>query len=589
MAFIGSLITTVKANTSPFSKNLKKAGKSTQAFRDSLKTVGTGIAKVGLGLGAVATGALVVYTVQAFKAIDATAKLASELDLATSSLTAYQLAAGLSGTDTATLNKALQRMARTVGEARSGITTGTKALEDFGIELEDLKGLSTEQIFEEFAQRIKEIPDPLERAAKAALIFGKAGQKLLNFLSMGKAGLAEVKQELEDLGIAFNEVDAAKVEAANDAILRMQTVGKGLGNTLAIELAPFIESIAKKMTDFIKASGGIDDIVKSGIGPLTEGVAFLADTIQLGRAAWNGFSAAARTSIALVFSPLTELDRSVRNFLKSLGADLPDKGFLELLRSELIDDAAEDLNEMDEAFKNFDRSVTSSKVKDFFEEIQRNSEATAEGIKGIVDEQEVLNRKMREALEISKEDKKLQEERLKDHEKVIAAAQRIFEETRTPLESVEAEILRIIELLTKGLDEGLQSGLDRKLKQLKEERQAILDAQEGDLRVQAGKSLDDVEQTGEETRKQIEAIKGPFADILEQGQRLIDGFTIGPKATTRLGGFKELDLDNIDIAGLERSGDIQKKQLTETQETNNLIGTLINVTRETGRVGAFAT
>ena len=95
MAFIGSLITTVKANTANFRKGLAKAAKATRKLRTQLKGLVSGAAKIGVALGAVAVGALLVYTIGAFKAIDATKKLADEIQIATSDLVSYQLAAGL--------------------------------------------------------------------------------------------------------------------------------------------------------------------------------------------------------------------------------------------------------------------------------------------------------------------------------------------------------------------------------------------------------------------------------------------------------------------------------------------------------------
>ena len=129
MAFVGSLMTVVDANTSRFEKGMKRASKASKKLKAQLKTAGAGAMKYGGILGGIVVAALVAYTAKAFKAIDATAKLASEMDISTEALIGYQLAAGLAGADAATLNKSLQKMARIVGDARNGITTGTKALE----------------------------------------------------------------------------------------------------------------------------------------------------------------------------------------------------------------------------------------------------------------------------------------------------------------------------------------------------------------------------------------------------------------------------------------------------------------------------
>jgi len=582
MAFIGSLITTVKANTGPFRKNMKKAGKRAQKFKKQLKGLALGGAKFGAVLGGVAVAALVAYTIKAFKAIDATKKLADELEIATSDLISYQLAAGLSGTNTETLNKALQRMARTVGEARSGITTGTKALEDFGIKVEDLKGLSTAQIFETFAQKISEIPDPLERAAKSALIFGKAGQKLLNFLSLGKDGLAAVKLETEKLGLAFDEVDARKVEEANDAILRMTTVADGLGNTLAISVAPFLTAVAEKMTDFIKESGGIDVLVKGALRDLVGIIGAVGDQIILGAAAWNLFSGAARVAISVIMTPLANLESGLVSIANTLGKKprKGGKGFQARLIgiSKALDKLAkEDIARAEKAFRDFDNKVASNKLKSALDAISDKSKEIAKRIEEAKNQMTGFTDISKEQAKIAAESVKIEKERVKDFEKVLEAANRVFEETRTPLEDIESEITRIMELFRAGGFEGIEDAFDRKLKELEDERKAIEDA--------FAKS---------EKGKQDKAAEEAAAFAREREQEFFEKFGFGPgglgeglgeaeKKKEREAGFRQIDTRNIDIAGLAKFGDegnIDRKQLTEAEKQTALLEDIAKARQE---------
>lgn len=574
MAFIGSLITTVKANVDPFKKKIFSAAKTVRKFGKDIVGISAKIGKFGLGLAAVAAGGLLLYTLRAFKAIDATAKLAAELDISTSSLTSFQLAAGLTGTDTETLNKALRRMARTVGEARAGITTGTKALEDFNIGISELEGLSTEQIFERFSEEISGMEDPLERAAKASLIFGKAGQKLLNFLALGKDGLAAVKAEIDEMGLAFDEVDAAKVEAANDAILRMTTIADGLGNTIAIAVAPFVEELANNMTDFIKSSGGIDDIVKNNLGPMADKLAFIADLIQIGKIAFNTFTLAVKLGVGGIVGALTVLDQGIRGILRAFGADIPQESFLKNFVDETADQVIEDFNDITQAAKDFNKAASSNKVRETFSKIAEESNNVAEAIRKSADEQKKLNEETRkQALELAMV-RKEQQQLEADRKKIVSEAMKIFEATRTPLENVESEIIRINELLTKGLDKGLQEGLQRKLAELKKERENLERGLDDTISISTGEGLGEI---GEEISNVIDGIKSPLEEILARSDALIADFKQIP-GETRAGGFKQLDLKNIDIAGLERSGDFQKQTLKETEKTNQLLGTLIDVT-----------
>jgi len=579
MAFIGSLITTVKANTAPFRKDMKKAGKRTKKLRKQLKGLALGGAKFGAVLGGVAVAALVAYTVKAFKAIDATKKLADELEIATADLIGYQLAAGLSGTNTETLNKALQRMARTVGEARAGITTGTKALEDFGIKIEDLQGLSTAQIFEKFSEEISKIEDPMVRAAKSALIFGKAGQKLLNFLSLGKTGLAAVKEEANKLGLAFDEVDARKVEEANDAILKLTTVAEGMGNTLAISVAPFITKIADKMGDFIKASGGIDTLVKGSLTDLSVIVGQTVDLLKLGQAAWNLFSATARVAIAAIISPLVKLDQQTRSLLKLLNKDVADKGLISLFSEQLLKDAETDIKKAEEAFKDFEEAALSRKLSGFLAEVKEESTEIANTIEKSKKSQQGLTDATKEHAKALEETVRIEKQRADEFARVLKEADRIFEETRTPLEKIEAEIIRINELFGAGGFEGIEGAFDRKIQQLEDERQAIEEALNASDQAAQDKAREEAEKIGKSFEEGIlnglgVGVDGILGDIDKAKAE-------GEKKTERKAGFRQIDVRNINIEGLARFGgdkgnEIDKKQLNEAEQQTDILEEIKN-------------
>lgn len=579
MAFIGSLVTTVKANTEPFKKKMKGAASIAEKFGKAIKKVGIGIAKFGVALGVVAVGALVLYTLRAFKAIDATAKLASELDITTEALTGYQLAAGLSGVSTETLNKAIQRMVRTVGEARIGVTTGTKALEDFGLKLEDIEGLNTQETFELIADRIAAIEDPMIRSAKAALIFGKSGQKLINFFKTGSEGMARLRDELDELGISFSAVDAAKVEAANDAILRMQTVATGLGNTLAIAVSPFVEDLTTKFTDWIKESGGIDTIVNKALKETAIIAAKIADLFELGTAAVRFFSGGVRIAVVAMINPFVGLERIIRGILNLFNDDISTTGFIKQVSEDLKELATDDFIAATEALEKFKRKTETPIFKSLFDDIGKSAESVAKSVEKITAAQKILNEETREYKEELKAISKIQKQQIEDHKKVIEEATRIFEATRTPLEKVEAEIQRIIELMNEGLEGRLSEGLDRKMKELKKLREELLKEQDKTITKTAGESLREVDGVQEGIEDQIEKTKIPLEEMIARLESFAAGVGEAVDPTAKVGGFKELDLKNVDISGIDRALNLDKQQLNESMKQTNILQEILESNR----------
>ena len=69
----------------------------------------------------------------------------------------------------------------------------------------------------------------------------------------GSASLAEYAREAEQLGIALNNFEVARIEQANDALNRGKQAVAGLTNKFTVALAPVIEVIADLFTDWVKS------------------------------------------------------------------------------------------------------------------------------------------------------------------------------------------------------------------------------------------------------------------------------------------------------------------------------------------------
>jgi len=193
---------------------------------------------------------------QQMAAIDSIAKMSDELKISTKALSAYEHAAKISGTTIETLHKGLEIFVRRLGEAKAGIGEGRRGLEMLGMKAQDLIDMGTEKSFEHVAIRISELKTAAEQAGAAYNFFGRQGVQLLNLFQQGEAGIKKLRMEADKLGITFSRIDAAKVEAANDALVRVRAVFTGLFRQATIELAPYIEAAAKAFTDWAISGEG---------------------------------------------------------------------------------------------------------------------------------------------------------------------------------------------------------------------------------------------------------------------------------------------------------------------------------------------
>ncbi len=203
----------------------------------------------------------------------------------------------------------------------------------------------------------------------------------MTFLQLGERGLKDVRREVRALGLDFDSVDAGQVEAANDAMLKLQTVMQGVGNTIAIGLSPFITKASDKMLNFIKVSGGIKQIVRNGIQPLSEGLAKVFDILELVKVGWNFMSVGAKVALAGLLTPVAFLEEKVADLLRSLGQDVPETSSVGDFVEKLLEGATDDIDEMNKALDRFKRGANSTEMTEFFRRIQKEARLASEEVK----------------------------------------------------------------------------------------------------------------------------------------------------------------------------------------------------------------
>ncbi|MFQ5625039.1 MAG: hypothetical protein ACE5FM_00085 [Methyloligellaceae bacterium] len=258
-ATIGALNARLSLNSAKFTAGLKKASARLKTFGKGVARVAKRIAKFGAAFaalgGAAAIAGLTIFVKRSMQAIDATAKLADRLGATTEGLVGLQHAAEITGASAETLNKGLEFMAKSLGEASTGVGEAKQALELLNLKYSDLIFMRPEEAFIKIAEAMRKQTSQSVKMFVASRLWGRSGLKLVNMAQLGAKGLAEMSAEAVALGRAFTRIDAAKVEAANDAIARLKGAMMGLSNIVAIKMSPWIEFLARRMTEFIKNLG----------------------------------------------------------------------------------------------------------------------------------------------------------------------------------------------------------------------------------------------------------------------------------------------------------------------------------------------
>jgi hypothetical protein len=371
----GSITSDLLLNTSGFSGGVTRAIASANMLKSSVLSLAAPLAAIA------GIGGMGMMLNAAKESIDATGKLSDRLGMATETIVGMQHAAGLAGVSNEELTTAWERMLNVAGEAASKGGEAAKSLEAVGISGERLKGMTTDELFTQIAQSLSEMTDPAQRASVAMDLFGRSGQRLLPMMMSGAEGIAAAKAEAEKLGISFSRVDAAKVEAANDALTKVQEIFTGIAQQVVIELAPYVDALAVKFTDVATAGGGMGSIVSAAIEGVATGIAYAADILNLFKAGWNVLQVGAAGVVWAIVGYLEQLAETFDwVYEKMTGKKSGLAEGLGQIRQGLVEGMKADADEAAQAWDDFSQGKNRKAVTAFFDDVNAKSQAAAQGV-----------------------------------------------------------------------------------------------------------------------------------------------------------------------------------------------------------------
>jgi len=225
----------------------------------SLKTaaIASGAAIAGLGT------AIFAMTKSTAAAYDNIGKFAGRIGITSEALSKYHHVAELSGITTKSLNVGFQRMTRRIAEANKGVGVAVGALDDLGISIESIAGLSPDQQFEKIAEALSGVSDQGEKVRLAMQFWDTEGVGLLQTLSGGTEGLRAMKEEAEKFGLVVSSTAAKNAAEFNDSLTRLTGSFKGLKNYIAEQFMPIITAMINRWTEF--SVGNRDKIIGFGV------------------------------------------------------------------------------------------------------------------------------------------------------------------------------------------------------------------------------------------------------------------------------------------------------------------------------------
>ncbi|PWE32782.1 phage tail tape-measure protein [Maritimibacter sp. 55A14] len=253
---------------------MDRVGKRMQRFERRMVRVGA-VAAAAFAAGA---AALVRSSLQG---IDAQAKLAQSLDTTVASMQVLTRAGELAGVSATEAAEGVTRLTRRISLAEQGTGPAVKALERLRLGAAELNNLPVDERLIKINEALAEFVPEAERAGVISQLFGD--RAFAAFTRLDADVLRQARKELEDFGVLVSDVDADQIERTNDAISALGLITKGLGNQLAVALAPALEAVAKFMAEVSKEGGPLNNamnVLKDNLSIVARVLAGLAVLIS---------------------------------------------------------------------------------------------------------------------------------------------------------------------------------------------------------------------------------------------------------------------------------------------------------------------
>jgi hypothetical protein len=270
------LVAKIGSFTGPMDKASRESQKRMQEIQKSAAAAGKALGAT-LAVGATAAAAALVYTIEKQRElIDTQAKSAQRLRTTYESLTTLGRAGELAGVGMDKIEVSAKALEQRLGQAIQGSKAQAEAFDRLGLSAQAIAELPLDKRIATINQALRDNVQASERAAVAGKIFGEEGATMMQMLDPGT--IAEAARQVEIFGLNLSDVDAAKVEMANDAMSTFGLLSGGIGKQLTVELAPILKMIGDEFLRSAEEAGGLGNVVQSTVSKTVTALAFVADS-----------------------------------------------------------------------------------------------------------------------------------------------------------------------------------------------------------------------------------------------------------------------------------------------------------------------
>lgn len=229
------------ARVDKLEKNMARATKSIERFESRATKATNKLKSFGKALvGFLAARGAVNSLRQTAAELDKLGKTADKLGINVERLQELQFAGEQTGVAVETLNMGLQRFARRLGEAQKGTGEALKAINELGLNAQELAQMPLEDAFFKVGEAIANTANEMNQLALTQKFFDSEGVALLNTLRLGRRGFEELARQIQATGSVMSRSAIKDVETYNDSLNLLSKTYEKVKREITIFLAkPF--------------------------------------------------------------------------------------------------------------------------------------------------------------------------------------------------------------------------------------------------------------------------------------------------------------------------------------------------------------
>lgn len=239
--------------------SLSKTEEKAKDTQNTLAKAVSGAAKWATGTAAAITAA----TVAVFKVADSVAAVGDEIDKQSQKLgisaQAYQewdAILGHCGASMDSLKGGMKTLSKAIAD---GSADQVAAFEKVGLSLDEVKQMSTEDVFAAVITGLQGMEEGADRTNTATTLLGRSAQELGPLLNTSAEATEQMRQTVNDLGGVMSDDAVAASAEFKDALQDLQTVAGWFKREFVANIIPYVTAGMQSLTATLRA--GKDGVI----------------------------------------------------------------------------------------------------------------------------------------------------------------------------------------------------------------------------------------------------------------------------------------------------------------------------------------